>query len=84
MKLYRVIFTTEMMVECEDERDAERIGYRCLIDEVRNGGSTTTYRVEEVRSVDELRRGERGSLPWRDSRRYGEPEVRVEELLKEC
>ena len=65
MKLYRVTFSTEILVECESEGDAERIGYSNLIEEVRNGASTSIYQIEKIQSVDELRRAERGSLPWR-------------------
>ena len=80
MNLYRVTFTTEILVECEDEMCAERIGYKNLIEEVKNG-SSELYKVETIKSTDELRRFERGSLPWRDSNRFGETELRVEEIL---
>ena len=80
MKIYRVTFTTEILVECEDEMGAERIGYKNLIEEVKNG-SSELYKVETIKSKDELRKFERGSLPWRDSNRFGETELRVEEIL---
>ena len=81
MKIYRVTITTEILVHCEDEMSAERIGYKNLIEEVKNGSSTSTYKIEEIKKIDELRRAERGSLPWRDSNRFGETELRVEEIL---
>lgn len=81
MKLYRVTFQTEMMVECEDERDAERIGFKHLVDEVENRGSDV-FSIKLLESPDEVRRWERGSLPWRSDDRRGEPEVVVEELLR--
>ena len=80
MPLYRVTFQTDMLIEARDEREAERIGDRNLESEVRNCGSEL-YRIEELRSVDQLRREERGSLPWRATERRDEPELRVEEIL---
>jgi hypothetical protein len=80
MPLYRVTFQTDMLIEARDEREAERIGDRNLESEVRNCGSEL-YRIEELRSVDQLRREERGSLPWRATERRDEPELHVEEIL---
>lgn len=80
MRLYRVTFTTQLLVECESEGDAERIGRRHLTDEVGNGTSQV-HRVEEVRALDELLRTEHGSLPWRDRNRHSEPETSVDDLL---
>jgi len=80
MPLYRVTFQTDMLIEARDELEAERIGDRNLESEVRNCGSEL-YRIEELRSVDQLRREERGSLPWRATERRDEPELRVEEIL---
>lgn len=78
MKLYRVTFTTELLVECNDEREAERIGYRNLREEAFN---SQFHKVETIETVEQLRRGERNSLPWRDAHRFNEPEARVEEIL---
>ena len=80
MPLYRITFQTDMLIEARDEREAERIGDRNLESEVRNCGSEL-YRIEELRSVDQLRREERGSLPWRSTERRDEPELFVEEIL---
>jgi len=80
MPLYRITFQTDMLIEARDEREAERIGDRNLESEVRNCGSEL-YRIEELRSVDQLRREERGSLPWRATERRDEPELFVEEIL---
>jgi hypothetical protein len=81
MPLYRVTFHTEILVEAQDEREAERIGDRNLGSEVMNGGSEV-WNTEVLESVDQLRRDERGSLPWRSSERRGEPELYVEEILE--
>jgi hypothetical protein len=78
--LYRVTFLTEILIDARDECEAERIGDRNLESEVRNCGSEV-YRIEELKSVDQLRRVERGSLPWRATERGGEPELLVEEIL---
>lgn len=80
MAIYRVTFQTEMLIDCETEGEAERIGYHYLQDEVRNGSNI--YRIEKVETVNQLRRNEIGSLPWRDSYMVGMPETRVEEILE--
>ena len=77
MKLYRVTFATSLLVEAESEHDAERIGYFNRNEEA----DCELYSIERIESKDDLRRGERGSLPWRDSRRRQEPETCVEDLL---
>ena len=83
MPLYRVTFHTEILVDARDEREAERIGDRNLESEVRNCGSEV-YRIEELKSVDQLRRVERGSLPWRCEERSnsGVPYLTVDEILE--
>lgn len=81
MPIYRVTFTTQLLVEAGSEKDAERIGSSCLVDEVRNGGSEV-YRTEEITSPLSLLTRKRGSLPWRDWKRVGEPEITVDEILK--
>ena len=81
MKIYRVTFTTQLLVEAGSEEDAERIGSSFLSDEVRNGGSEV-YRTEEITSPLGLLTRERGSLPWRDWKRVGEPEITVDDILR--
>ena len=84
MAIYRVSFLTDLLVECENEKEAERIGYYHLIDEIRNGGSDV-FSVKLLESPGQVRRFERGSLPWRDTQRdlRGEPEKTVEQILQE-
>ena len=81
MPLYRVTFQTEILIDARDEREAERIGDRNLESEVRNCGSEV-YRIEELKSVDQLHREEHGSLPWKARKKMDEPELRVEEILE--
>ena len=81
MKLYRVSFLTDVLVECESEKEAERIGFKHLVDEVENRGSDV-HSIKLLESPEQVRRWERGSLPWRSGDRRGEPEVVVEELLR--
>jgi hypothetical protein len=83
MPIYRVTFQTELLVDCENESEAERIGFKHLEDEVRNRTSEV-YRVEKLDSVDQLRRAERGSLPWRRYERnsMGESFYMVDEILE--
>ena len=78
--LYRVTIATKLIVEASDELEAERIGYKNLIGEVRNG-SSVLYKIEEISSCSHLQRDERGSLPWRATERRDEPELYVEEIL---
>lgn len=83
MPIYRVSFLTDLLVECENEKEAERIGFKHLIDEVDNRGSDV-FSVKLLESPDQVRRWERGSLPWRDTQRdlRGEREKTVEQILK--
>jgi len=76
--LYRVTFHTEILVDCNNQPEAELLGYRYLREEVRN---SSVYKVDKIDSVDQLHREERGSLPWRSTERHLEPELRVEEIL---
>lgn len=81
MPIYRVTFTTSLLVDAQDEWTAEHVGEQCLVDEVRNGTSEV-YNTEEVTTQAGLRAGEVGSLPWRDLRRRDEPEVTVDEIIR--
>ena len=80
MAIYRVTFHVDLLVDCDSAREAERIGRQNLEEEVRNG-MAETWSVTRLESTDNLRREERGSLPWRDLQRHGEPELTVDELL---
>jgi len=80
MPIYRVTFQTEMLIDCENEGEAESLGYRNLPDEVGNGTSEV-LRVEKIESPDQLRRGENISLPWRSGDRRDEPELMVGDIL---
>ena len=83
MTLYRLTFQTEILVDASDEREAERIGYNNLEEEIGNG-NTNVYSIKEITAEDQLLRGERGSLPWRNIQRdwAKEPELTVEEILR--
>lgn len=81
MAIYRVTFHVDLLVDCEAEREAERIGRQNLEEEVRNGLAVVPWSVMRLESTDNLRREERGSLPWRDLQRHGEPELTVDDLL---
>jgi len=78
MALYRVTFQTQIIVDCVDPHEAERIGFWNLSEEIRG---SSVYKVDKIDSVDQLHREEHGSLPWRAMERSGEPELRVEEIL---
>lgn len=80
MTIYRVTFHVDLLVDCDTEREAEHIGRKNLEEEVR-ACSPEAWSVMRLESTDNLRRGEHGSLPWRDWRKHGEPELTVDELL---
>jgi len=81
MALYRVTFMTSVLVDTDCESEAERLGYYHLVDEVKNGCATSLHSIETINKVSILRGPERGSLPWRDSSRRNEPELKVEEII---
>ena len=85
MAIYRVSVLTDLLVECENEKEAEMIGFKHLIDEVDNRGSEV-FSIKLLESPDQVRRWERGSLPWRDTQRdlRGEREKPVEQILREA
>ena len=80
MKIYRVKFETDLLVEAESPAAASRIGRGFLIEEVGNGMSKVGV-IVELRTQGDLRHGEHFSLPWRDRVRRNEPEVVVRDLL---
>lgn len=80
-KLYRVTFHTPMLIEASNEREAERIGYRFLVDEVHNG-SSEVWSTEHLEHEDQLYRNERGSYPWRSTDDREAPQETVEEILR--
>ena len=84
MAIYRVSFLTDLLVECENEKEAERIGFKHIVDEVNNRGSEI-FSVKLLESQSHIRRWEHGSLPWRDTQRdlRGEPQKTVDEILQE-
>jgi len=79
MKLYRVTFQTEILVEAKDESEAGKIGFKYAHEEIENA---EIYGITELNDLSQLRRNELGSLPWRSIERWGEPELLVEEILK--
>ena len=79
-KLFRIEYHTSILIEAEDEREAEYIGDHHLEDEIQNGTSEI-WGITTIEHPDQLRREERGSLPWRNWDRRDEPELTVEEIL---
>jgi len=80
MTIYRVTFTTDLLVEADTLSDAIHIGYANLEEEVKNRRSRHLQPVI-ITSVDQLQDGEHRSLPWRDYARRNEPEVDVNTIL---
>lgn len=80
--IYRVTFTTELLVDCESELEAQNLGSKFLNDAVRSGQSKYLH-AKHIDDVSKLHRDERGSLPWRALTRCKEPELTVEKILGE-
>jgi hypothetical protein len=78
--IYRVSILTELLVEADNETEARKIGFRNVVEEIKNG-TAKLYRMELLESQEDLKGDERGSLPWRSSDRKTLPELRVEEIL---
>ena len=84
MPLYRVTFTTPLLVDAPTESDARSIAVDFLAEEVSNGFSHVES-TELLTDVEQLEQPERHSLPWRDPSRDrdGEPERTVNQILGE-
>jgi len=80
MAIYRVSILTELLVEADNETEAHKIGFRNVVEEIKNG-TAKLYRIEHLESQENLKSDERGSLPWRSSDRKNLPELTVEEIL---
>jgi hypothetical protein len=80
MAIYRLTFTTDLLVDCDNEERAVNLGYDHLQDEVRNNTSDLMH-IQKLESMSQLRRDEKGSLPWRDSSRRDDPEQTVDQIL---
>lgn len=78
MKLYRVSFLTQLLVEAEDPNQAINIAKLHQHQEI-----TDLDSVEQINNVTDLFPIEKGILPWRSSDRRNEAEKPVEEILKE-
>lgn len=61
--LYRVTFTTSLVVQSPDPHSAERIAYRNLREELSH---SELHSIDHITHVNQLRRSEYGSLPWVD------------------
>ena len=81
MGLYRVTFTTTLLVDSDNEKEAINIGKSFLKEEVNNGLSEFLS-IQKLQFAEQLQSVEKGSLPWRSPDRHKEPEVTVEEILK--
>jgi len=80
MSIYRVTFTTDLLVECENENEAEMIGFKNLHDEVKNCLSSV-FSIVKLESSEQLHEGEHYSLPWRSVDRKSEAEADVNDIL---
>lgn len=80
MAIYRLTFTTRLLVDCDNEGQAVDLGYRHLQDEVRNSASDLLH-IQKLELISQLKRDEIGSLPWRDSSRGNDPEQTVDRIL---
>lgn len=81
MTIYRLTFTTDLLIDCDNEEQAVHLGYKNLMYEVRNNTSDLTH-IQKIESISQIRRHEKNSLPWRDSSRRDEPEKTVNQILE--
>ncbi len=82
MKIYRVTFQTELLVEAETEEHSIKLGSKFLKEEVLNGTSDLID-VELINSKKKLKLEEINSIPWRDPSIKRDKDYYVEEILEE-
>lgn len=82
MKIFRVTYHVDLLVEAKDEYEAELIGNKNLVEEIRNY-SAEVYSINELKSSGELRRKEKGSFPWKSNENHEEPNMSVDEILEQ-
>jgi len=77
MGIYRVTIIKELLVEAKNHTDAEKVGFKFLNDEY----SSNLYKIEEVNSLQDLRKDEGMSIPWSLNSRFQSSEKTLNEIL---
>lgn len=79
MSIYRVTFETSLLVDCSNEKEAERIGLNFVNQEI-----PELISIESITRTDQLLDVEKGSLPWRSWDSAADKlELKVEQILGE-
>lgn len=77
MKIYRVTIQTDILVEAENEVDAEKIALDNFREE-----TPEFYSAIEIDNLNKLTSDEQLSLPWRSWERRGEDDLTIKEILE--
>jgi len=77
MKIYRVNVQVDLLVEAEDEIDAEEVALDNFKEE-----TPQIYSAVQIDDVNELTEDEQLSLPWRSWKRQNEDDLTVKEILE--
>lgn len=80
MNLYRVTFTTSLLIEAQDDRQAKKIAKDFLIDETKNGTSQHQSTLH-ITNSSQLLNDEPSSFPWRSRFRQNQPQFTTQQLL---
>lgn len=83
MKIYRVTMQRDLLVEAEDEVEAEEIARENFEKDVELWHEyADCFAIEEIEKIEQLSEEETGSLPWRDWSRRNEADQTVDEIIK--
>ena len=79
-KLFRVNYSTGMLVEADTWEEARDIGMKCLMEEVKKGKSVMNH-VEQLASVQSLRQEEMNCFPWRSQSKNSDQEILAKDFF---
>ena len=80
MNLYRVTFTTSLLIEAQDDHQAKIIAKDFFIDEVKNDTSQIESTLH-ITNSSQLLNDEHSSFPWRSSFHQNQPQFTTQQLL---
>lgn len=83
MKLYRITFEYDALVAADDEDEAASLGIDCAEEALRDSCDGPDMSVYELTDPAEIPKVWRGCLPYRHRRERGNPELTVEEVLRQ-
>lgn len=80
MNLYRVTFTTSLLIEAQDNHQAITIAKDFLIDEAKNDTSQHQSTLH-ITNSSQLLNNEHSSIPWRSRFLQNQPQLTAEQFL---